>query len=230
MENYTFAVDNSAISAERAESNISTNTKDQSIFTTFKALDAIARLEPNDFAFVKRSTGTWQLAIVMEISDTYVYSDKYIKFLLDGRGHTKTIPAQQWVDMIRLEMVFSKKIEPTETCRSPYQRTSVASDTNKQLTKGTLGSRTSPGITRASSRNQDSFTYLPHIPWDATQISTFIARQDGQREENTTKEAKCVFKHVSRRTSAENSSHQRAFKSALISITHGSRSARARMA
>ena len=151
MENYTFAVDNSAISAERAESNISTNTKDQSIFTTFKALDAIAHLEPNDFAFVKRSTGTWQLAIVMETSDTYVYSDKYIKFLLDGRGHTKTIPAQQWVDMIRLEMAFSKKIEPTETCRSPYQGTSVASDTNKQLTKGTLGSRTSPGITRASS-------------------------------------------------------------------------------
>ena len=200
MENNTLDVDTGPMSAEKANSDTSTNGEDQSIFRTFKELNAIARLEPNDFAFVKRSTGEWQLAVVMEVSDTYVYRDKYIKFLLDGGGHTKRIPAQRWTDMIRLEIIVSRRIEPIETCKSRCQKTlkSLTFNINEQLTKGTLDDKVSLDVTRACGVKQEV--------------------------------AKHAIKQVDRCASTENNSHQRAFKSALTSINHGSRSARARMA
>jgi hypothetical protein len=55
-----------------------------------------------DFAFVNRSNGEWQLSVVVETSTTDVLEDMYIKFLLDDKGHTKTIPSHQWTKLIRL--------------------------------------------------------------------------------------------------------------------------------
>jgi hypothetical protein len=67
-----------------------------------KQLDAIAELAPNDSAFVKRSNGEWQLAVVIETSTSNVHNDKYIKFLFDIHGHTKVIPSNKWMKLIRL--------------------------------------------------------------------------------------------------------------------------------
>lgn len=76
------------------------DTGKQSLSQTFRDLDAIAKLAPHDIAYVKRSTGEWRTAVVIEKSDAV--GDMYIKFLLDAKGHTKTIPATKWMNLIRL--------------------------------------------------------------------------------------------------------------------------------
>jgi hypothetical protein len=76
------------------------DTGKQSLSQTFRDLDAIAKLAPHDIAYVKRSTGEWRTAVVIEMSDDV--GDTYIKFLLDAKGHTKTIPATKWMNLIRL--------------------------------------------------------------------------------------------------------------------------------
>ncbi|KAL7479272.1 hypothetical protein ACHAW6_005013 [Cyclotella cf. meneghiniana] len=74
-------------------------------FMSFRGVDRIsdiAQLTDKDFALVKRSNGEWQLSIVVETSKTDVLEDMYIKFLLDDKGHTKTVPFHQWTKLIRL--------------------------------------------------------------------------------------------------------------------------------
>ena len=65
------------------------DTGAQNLTQMFKDLEVIGRLAPNDIAYIKRSTGGWQLAVVIEILSS---GEKMcIKFLLDSAGHTKTI-------------------------------------------------------------------------------------------------------------------------------------------
>lgn len=72
------------------------------LLKTFNALNEISLLAPKDFAFVKRTSGEWQPAVVVAVSPTHAYEKKWIKFLLDIDGHTKTIPACKWTKLIRL--------------------------------------------------------------------------------------------------------------------------------
>ena len=62
---------------------------------------AIGQLRRNDFAFVRRSNGQWQYSMVVE---TYAVDseERYIKFLIDTSGLTKTVPSYKWSEFIRL--------------------------------------------------------------------------------------------------------------------------------
>lgn len=72
-------------------------TPRSSQWPVFDDFDAISRLAPGDLAFVKRSTGKWQPAFVVETSAAQMS----IKFLVDDK-HTKTIPANKWARFIHL--------------------------------------------------------------------------------------------------------------------------------
>jgi hypothetical protein len=103
------------------------DTKKHHLLKTFKALDEIAQLAPNDFAFVKRTSGEWQPAVVVAVSPTYVYEEKWIKFLLDIDGHTKTIPASKWTKLIRLVHFPVTPMDPEGSFPS-LKQTSTAQD------------------------------------------------------------------------------------------------------
>ena len=90
--------------------SIKIDTGKQNLAQLFRNLDDIAQLAPNDVAYVKRSTGKWQYAIVMETSNDR--ENMYIKFLLDNEGHTKVIPATKWAALIRLKRSGSGTLEP----------------------------------------------------------------------------------------------------------------------
>lgn len=59
---------------------------------------AIGQLKENDYAFLQRSKGEWIYAMVIEAPN----EDRRIKFRLDSRGQTKSIPECQWAKYIRL--------------------------------------------------------------------------------------------------------------------------------
>lgn len=59
--------------------------------------EAISRLEPYDWAFVKRSNGRWTLAVVVKFR-----KERWILFNLDGGGHAKKVYRKNWVSCIRL--------------------------------------------------------------------------------------------------------------------------------
>ena len=63
-------------------------------------LEAIQHLSPHDYAFVHRSDGRWQCSRVLARS--VVKNEPHIKFQLDERGRTKTVPMRQWMDHVRL--------------------------------------------------------------------------------------------------------------------------------
>ena len=157
------------------------DTNKQQLLRTFKSLDEIAQLTPNDFAFVKRTSGEWQLAVVVEVSKTHVYKDKYIKFLFDMHGHVKTIPAHQWTKFIRLVRFPSNPVVPIDP-------------------EGIVAAR------QTSSDVGDTSALKPDL----------CSEQDKGRNQIQ----RC----------ASNDIHQRAFMSALSSIDHSPRSARARIA
>lgn len=92
------------------------DTGAQNLTQMFKDLEVIGRLAPNDIAYIKRSTGGWQLAVVIEILSS---GEKMcIKFLLDSAGHTKTIPAEKWARMIRLDRPIERTIQARPNRRS----------------------------------------------------------------------------------------------------------------
>jgi hypothetical protein len=82
------------------------------LLKTFNALNEIAQLAPKDFAFVKRTSGEWQPAVVVAVSPTHAYEKKWIKFLLDIDGHTKTIPACKWTKLICLVHFPATPVDP----------------------------------------------------------------------------------------------------------------------
>ena len=67
-----------------------------------KAFKSIDSLKIHDFAWVKRSCGTWVYAIVAIVKSDQDDSKKSIKFVLDKKGSSKTFKSKYWIDHIRL--------------------------------------------------------------------------------------------------------------------------------
>ena len=66
-----------------------------------KVFQSIDSLKLYDFAWVKRSCGTWVYAIVAIIKSD-VFANKSIQFVMDKKGSTKTLKAKYWINHIRL--------------------------------------------------------------------------------------------------------------------------------
>ena len=90
--------------------SIKIDTGQQNLTQIFQRLDHIAQLAPYDGAYIKRSDGGWQYAIVMETSNDP--EKMFIKFLLDDVGHTKVIPATKWAALVRLERSVQETLDP----------------------------------------------------------------------------------------------------------------------
>ena len=67
-----------------------------------KAFQSIDSLKIHDFAWVKRSCGTWVYAIVAVVKSDQDDSKKSIKFVLDKKGSSKTFKSKYWINHIRL--------------------------------------------------------------------------------------------------------------------------------
>ena len=90
--------------------SIKIDTGQQNLTQIFQRLDHTAQLAPYDGAYIKRSDGGWQYAIVMETSNDP--EKMFIKFLLDDVGHTKVIPATKWAALVRLERSVQETLDP----------------------------------------------------------------------------------------------------------------------
>lgn len=91
---------------------------------TFKQLDAkllaIGQLAENDFAFVQQSKGIWQYSMVIEApAEVGFGKDRRVKFQVDSKGQTKTIPFCQWAEFIELV-----KSQPVQTKHAPRRASS----------------------------------------------------------------------------------------------------------
>ena len=67
-----------------------------------KAFQSIDSLKLYDFAWVKRSCGTWVYAIVAIITSDEDDANKSIQFVMDKKGSTKTLKSKYWTNHIRL--------------------------------------------------------------------------------------------------------------------------------
>ena len=74
-----------------------------------ESLVAIAQLKETDCAFVLRSGGKWRYSIVLAISKARTDEDPFIKFLVDDKGHTKSIPLRQWTKLIRIPVMTGEE-------------------------------------------------------------------------------------------------------------------------
>ena len=64
------------------------------------ALERVSRLNNYDFAFVKRSNGSWSYAI---LASRFVgmYNDEYMVFVMNKIGSTKVVNRSQWAGCVR---------------------------------------------------------------------------------------------------------------------------------
>ena len=64
------------------------------------AIERVSRLNHYDFAFVKRSNGSWSYAI---LASRFVgmYNDEYMVFVLNKIGSTKVVNRSQWASCVR---------------------------------------------------------------------------------------------------------------------------------
>lgn len=89
------------------------DTGNRNLNELIEDLDAIGYLSPNDIAYIKRSNGEWQPAVVIETS-VGEDAERRIKFLLDNKGRTKTISAPMWTHLIRLNSPIERRIKTTK--------------------------------------------------------------------------------------------------------------------
>ena len=64
------------------------------------ALERVSRLNPHDFAFVKRSNKSWSCAILAS-RFVDIYNEEHMVFALDEKGLTKSIKRSQWASCVR---------------------------------------------------------------------------------------------------------------------------------
>ena len=64
------------------------------------ALERVSRLNPHDFAFVKRSNKSWSYAILAS-RFVDIYNEEHMVFALDEKGLTKDIKRSQWASCVR---------------------------------------------------------------------------------------------------------------------------------
>jgi hypothetical protein len=83
--------------------------------TRFNATDA-RLLSVGDFAFVRRSNGGYSHSVIVEAPKAFTCKEPFIKFKLDSKGFTKTIPMTSWAANIQLlKTPESTKTEPIKT-------------------------------------------------------------------------------------------------------------------
>ena len=85
-----------------------------------KAFQSIDSLKLNDFAWVKRSCGTWVYAIVAIIKSDEDDANKSIQFVMDKKGSTKTLKSKYWINHIRL--VNMRNVSSSESLKKEKVR------------------------------------------------------------------------------------------------------------
>ena len=59
------------------------------------AIERVSRLNRHDFAFVKRSNGSWSYAILAD-RHVAINNEEHMMFVLNGMGYTKIVERSQW--------------------------------------------------------------------------------------------------------------------------------------
>lgn len=65
------------------------------------AFEKVSELKNYDFAFIKRSDGSWTYAIVAHRYHSHTDDEDFIMFVLDEAGSTKEIKQKQWANFVR---------------------------------------------------------------------------------------------------------------------------------
>jgi hypothetical protein len=106
--------------------------------TRFNATDA-RLLSVGDFAFVRRSNGGYSYSVIVEAPKAFTSKEPFIKFKLDSKGFTKTIPMTSWAANIQL-LKTPESIQTTEPIKThSSRRVSWAGSIRQNRSKDAIG-------------------------------------------------------------------------------------------
>ena len=78
------------------------------------ALHKASQLKLHDFAFIKRSDGSWTYAILACTYRSEVDNEECMMFVMNESGYTKCVKKTQWASFIRGVVVEAEEIQETE--------------------------------------------------------------------------------------------------------------------